>query len=196
MATTTGCDREAFWSMKEVSRESGAPYRFNDWMSGKRFKDITKHLCLTSLDPPQFKDRFWEVRQMIRSWNLNMRQVFTPSWVSCLDESMSIWFNRWTCPGWMFVPRKPHPFGNEYHTVACGLSNILYQMELVEGKDSPEELSHKEQEKELGKTGSMMMRILKPILGTAKVVILDSGFCVLHALVALKKAGVFASAVI
>ena len=22
----------------------------------------------------------------------------------CLDESMSIWFNRYTCPGWIFCP--------------------------------------------------------------------------------------------
>ena len=94
------------------------------------------------------------------------------------------------------MPQKPHPFGNKYHTVACGLSNILYQMELVEGKDTPAEMIHKEQEKELGKTDAMIMRILKPILGTAKVVILNSGFCVLPALVALRKAGVYASAVI
>ena len=90
---------------------------------------------------------------MIWCWNLNMRQVFSPSWVSCLDESMSIWFNWWTCPGGMFVPQKPHPFGNKYHTVACGLSNILYQMELVELEDALEQMRHKEQEKELGKTG-------------------------------------------
>ena len=37
----------------------------------------------------------------------------------------------------MFVPRKPHPRGNEYHTVACGLSGILFAIELVEGKDEP-----------------------------------------------------------
>ena len=94
------------------------------------------------------------------------------------------------------MPRKPHPFGNEYHTVECGLTNILYQMEIVEGKDQPAEYKDSQQEKELGKTGAMMMRILKPIVGTAKVVILDSGFCVLSALVALRKAGVYASAVI
>ena len=112
MATTLGCDRESFWSMKEGSRESGAPYRSNGWMSGKRFKDITKALCLTSLDPLQFKDWFWEVSQMIRCWNLNMRPIFVPSWVSYLDESMFIWFDRWTCPGWMFLSWKPHPLGN------------------------------------------------------------------------------------
>ena len=51
---------------------------------------------------------------MVDEWNKNMAQQFTPSWVSCLDESMSPWTNKYRCPGWMFVPRKPHPFGNEY----------------------------------------------------------------------------------
>ena len=32
----------------------------------------------------------------------------------------------WTCPGWMFVPRKPHPTGNEYHSICCGVSGIMY----------------------------------------------------------------------
>ncbi len=59
-------------------------------------------------------------------------QFFLPI---CLDKSMYIWFQQWTCPGWMFFPRKPHPFGNQYHTACCGLSGILFFMEMVEGKD-------------------------------------------------------------
>ena len=76
---------------------------------------------------------------MIDAWNKRMKEVFLAGWVSCLDESMSVWTSKWTCPGFMFVPRKPHPQGNEYHTIACGLSGILYGMELVEGKDKPKE---------------------------------------------------------
>ena len=60
---------------------------------------------------------------------------FSSGWVNCLDESMSFWTNQWTCPGWMFVPRKPHPMGNEYHSMCCGLSGIMNSIELVEGKD-------------------------------------------------------------
>ena len=74
---------------------------------------------------------------MISAWNANMALVFIVSWIICLDESMSIWFNRWTCPGWVFCPRKPHPFGNEWHTACCGLCGVLFVLELVEGKDRP-----------------------------------------------------------
>ena len=55
---------------------------------------------------------------MIAEWNKSMAEAFSPGWVVCLDESMSIWHSRWTCPGWVFCPRKPHPFGNEYHAIA------------------------------------------------------------------------------
>ncbi len=114
----------------------------------------------------------------------------------CLDESMSIWFQRWTCPGWVFCPRKPHPFGNEYHTACCGLSGVLFSMEMVEGKDRPRQLGPQEFDDEGGKTCGLLLRLLKPVFHTGRYVVLDSGFCVLKAIVALKKKGVFAGALI
>eukprot|EP00549_Striatella_unipunctata_P014958 CAMPEP_0118686010 /NCGR_PEP_ID=MMETSP0800-20121206/7574_1 /TAXON_ID=210618 ORGANISM="Striatella unipunctata, Strain CCMP2910" /NCGR_SAMPLE_ID=MMETSP0800 /ASSEMBLY_ACC=CAM_ASM_000638 /LENGTH=65 /DNA_ID=CAMNT_0006583005 /DNA_START=339 /DNA_END=532 /DNA_ORIENTATION=+ len=65
-----------------------------------------------------------------------MALTFTPGWMTCLDESMSPWISKFTCPGFMFVPRKPHPFGNEWHTIECGISGIIFQLEPVKGKDS------------------------------------------------------------
>ena len=125
-----------------------------------------------------------------------MRETFIPSWVSCLDESMSIWFNRYTCPGWIFCPQKPHPFGNEYHTIACGFSGIMYAVKLWEGKDHPRESPKDTNEQLCGKTGALLLRLTKSLYGTGKVVILDSGFCVLKALVWLRRHGVFGSALI
>jgi Transposase IS4 len=60
--------------------------------------------------------------------------AFSPDWIYCVDESISVWTDMWTCPGWMFVPRKPHPIGNEYHSLCCGVSGVMYTIELVEGK--------------------------------------------------------------
>ena len=67
---------------------------------------------------------------------------------------------------------------------------------MVEGKDAPQQRRRDPNDTALGKTGALLLRMLKPIFGSAKVVILDSGFCVLKALVALRKNGVFASSVI
>ncbi len=75
----------------------------------------------------------WQIRDLISTWNEHMHTIFSAAWALCLDESMSIWFNQWTCPGWVFCPRKPHLFGNEYHTACCGLSGIMFSMEMVEG---------------------------------------------------------------
>ena len=80
---------------------------------------------------------------------------------------MSGWLNKWTCPGWVFCPRKPHPFGNEYHTICCGLSGILFDMEMVEGKDQPKELKakHKEEDK-YGTTCGLLMRLCRTMFTT------------------------------
>ena len=55
------------------------------------------------------------------------------------------WLNKYVL-GWMCVPCKSHPFGNEYHTIADGnhKSPILYRVELVEQKDRPCQLVKKE----------------------------------------------------
>jgi len=165
------------------------------YMSRNRFNAILAALNYTNPTPPTFKDRFWEVRNLLTAWNNNMNENFIPGWICCLDESMSKWVNQFTCPGFMVVPRKPWPFGNEYHTIACGVSGVMFGIELVEGKDRPPELPGKEFE-EKGKTVSLLQRLTYSIWGTGKVVVLDSGFCVLQGLVKLKKVGVFASAMI
>ena len=134
MATINSPDHRDFCSLGEVDCFVGAPMRLHNFMSRKRFKAILKALAITARQPPAFRDCFWEVREVLEAWNSNMMEQFTPSWVSCLDKSMSTWTNKYSCPGWMFVPQKLWPFGNEYHTVCCSLSGILWQMELVEGR--------------------------------------------------------------
>jgi hypothetical protein len=97
-------DRDMFWSSKEITFESGAPYRFHDFMSRNRFNGITQALRFTNIPSPAFRDRFHEVRQLIFEWNVNMENKFSPSWISVIDESMSKWLSEYACPGWMVVP--------------------------------------------------------------------------------------------
>ena len=107
---------------------------------------------------------------------------------------MSTWTNKYSCPGWMFVPRKPCPFGNVYHTESSSLLGILWQMELVEGKDSPSEIIPKFNNQ--GETVGLLLCVLEPIFEKVMVIILDSGFCMLKGIVELKKRGIYASALI
>jgi hypothetical protein len=108
MSTTQTVSRRDFWSQDAPEMFSGAPFRLHSYMSRRRFELILKHLKFTTKDPPTFKNPFHDVTDLIESWNQHTQHCFSPGWVNCLDESMSVWTNRWTCPGWMFVPRKPH----------------------------------------------------------------------------------------
>jgi Transposase IS4 len=195
MATIQGPSRHDYWRNAKIDMFSGAPYRFNHLIKRSRFDSILSALTLTDNTPPLYVDRFFQVRQLIAAWNDNMFANFSPGWISCLDESMMTWTNKYSCPGFMFVPRKPHPFGNEWHTICCGLSTIMFAVELVEGKDRPPQ-KQPERFEELGKTGGLLLRLTKSLWNTAKVVVLDSGFCVLKALIELRQKGVYAAALV
>lgn len=195
MSTLNGYSRNEFWSSSPISLANGSPFRLNEFMSRNRFNDIIDALSFTDEKAPTYRDKFWEVRKMISLWNENMADVFIPSWITCLDESMSIWCNRWTCPGWVFCPRKPHAFGNEYHDIACGMSNILFRILMVEGRDAPTERPEGQFEK-YGSTTYLLLELCRTIFHSGRVVILDSGFCVLKALVKLREYGVYATAMI
>ena len=163
IATCQGFSRNEFWLTMPLTGtpdQMGALYRFNNIMSRYWFDAILRNIDYNLDEPPTFIDCFWEVRDLIKCWNDNMDEQFSPSWILCLDESMSISTNEYTCPGYMFVPRKPHPFGNKYHTICCCISGVLYRVELVEGKDRPPE--HGAQEYlDLGKTVGLLLHVTK-----------------------------------
>lgn len=96
----------------------------------------------------------------------------------------------------MFVPRKPHLYVNEYHTVFCGLSGILWHAELREGKDAPKDLPKDPNEHKYGPTVPMLLWVCKSIFVTGKVVVLDRRFCVLSGIIHLEINGVFMAALI
>ena len=86
----------------------------------------------------------------------------------------------------MYVPRKPWSFDNEYHDASCADSDIISALDLKEGKDHPTNLGNKEFDY-LGKTTGILLQLTKTGWSTGKVFVLDHGFCVLQAIVELKK---------
>ena len=163
-------DRTLWWSSKKVDMFDGAPFRLNEYMSSSRFEAITGALRLTDRPyPTDFLDRFHEVRQCIEAFNDHYSEKYDPSWLSCLDESMNVWLDKY-CPGFMVVPRKPHPEGNEYHTICDGDEGrpILWRMELVEGKDRPKKgaawaFPCEFEQEGITKTPALMLQMTKPI---------------------------------
>ena len=107
-----------------------------------------------------------------------MKETFYPTWFLCVDDSMLIWMNRYTFPGWVSCPCKTHPFGNEYHTICCADTGILFNFEIVEGNDHPCDMPPAEYASK-GKTAGLLLCLTKSAHHSACFVVLDSGFCVL-----------------
>ena len=172
-----------------------APLCLSIWMTQTRFGAILSALAFTNNPSPTFINKFWEVWQMIETWGMNMKDNFIPGYMNCLDEGMSMWTNKFTWPGFMFIPCKPWLIGNEYHTICCCSSGIMWGIDLVEGKDHPPQLGIQQYDN-FGSTVGLLLHLLLPIYHKGFAVILDSGFCVLKGIIELRKKGVFASALI
>ena len=200
MSCFVGIDNRAdWWSTSPINMMSGAPFRL--YMTRKRFDEIMSALKYTNKEAPiTFIDRFHEVRQMIDAFNKHYELEYSPSWLSCIDESMNVWLNKF-CPGFMVCPRKPWPFGNEYHSIADGNENghnpIMWRVRLVEGKDRPKlangrwAFPTKWEDKGYTKTVELLLDMTAPIHRTGKVVTGDSGFCVTEGVTALHDRGVY-----
>ena len=65
----------------------------------------------------------------------------------------------------MFVPHKPHHFGNECHTIAYAKSKVIYNGEIVEGKDFTRGIGKKEFNEKRATDGSMVS-MTNPLWGT------------------------------
>ncbi len=127
---------------------------------------------------------------MIYEFNKHYEQNYISSLMYCLDESMRLWLNQY-CPGFMFVPRKPHPSGNDCHLIADGDQGkqIMWYMKLQEDNDWPKDYNNKPcfptECKYQTKTSSLMLYMTKPIHNTGNVMTMNSGFCVAAGILAL-----------
>ena len=125
MGTVIGPSRDGFFSTRPVDEITAAPFRVVKLMIKRCFERILGAIWYNKTKAPSYNDRFRPVRKMIVEWNANMEKSFGLGWVSCLDESMSPWTKKYTCPGHMCVPHKPWPVGNKYHSIYCCMSVLL-----------------------------------------------------------------------
>eukprot|EP00043_Microstomoeca_roanoka_P016037 m.161606 g.161606 ORF g.161606 m.161606 type:complete len:381 (-) comp16378_c1_seq2:150-1292(-) len=118
-----------------------------------------------------------------------MTRAFRPGTLTCLDESMCQWTNEYA-PANMHVPRKPTPDGNEYHSIACVESGIMFQIKLQEGRHRPPE-EHLPFPR-LSSTARLILTLTQPWWGRGMRVVMDSGFSTVQGLVELERKGVHA----
>ena len=109
----------------------------------------------------------------IRIWVTNSHLHGLAVWMSqFLSEQVSgLVLDEW-------FSQESHPFGNEYHTVCCAKSGILYSLKIVKAKDRPRDSGPLKFNNE-GKTTGLLKCLMHLIWNTGHFVILDSEFCVL-----------------
>ena len=75
------------------------------------FDEIMKTIRYTDWPQQEYLDRFHDMCQLQDKWNTHMKTDYFTGWWNYLGKSMQIHLNPYV-PGWMCIPRKPHPFGN------------------------------------------------------------------------------------
>ena len=188
MSTCSRWKRENFWSGAPFDQEENPCSHFmEEFIYIRRFNDIPRELRFTNTNPPPYVDKFWQICQMVKAWNGHMTFIFLSSWSICIDNYMSIWNIRWTCPGCIFCPRNPHQFGNEWHTSFCAFSDVLFVFDLVEVNTHTLQAVSFEFEDLGGKTLVLLLSMMKRYFATGRYVILGYNFCVFKGLVQLRK---------
>ena len=71
-SVATGVNTRAYWDNLDPIPFKVYPFRLHSFMSFARFDSITKSLYSTDHTPPLYRDKFWEVRQMIHAHNWRM----------------------------------------------------------------------------------------------------------------------------
>ena len=113
MGCFEGISHHHQWFSKEpITVDKGAPFCLNKWMVGNQYKEIMQLHHFTNEEPSPYEDKLFEVQQMQEWWNHHYSTEYSPSYFNYLDKSMNRCLNQ-CCPGWMCVPCKSHPFGNE-----------------------------------------------------------------------------------
>ena len=106
----------------DEDEENDTPsFTFNRYMSRRWFVAITLALRFTSLNPPTFRDKFWEVREMIGAWNEHMATIFLVAWVICLDIGLSGITDGLVLGGYGGCFALANPTPSETNTTPCAV---------------------------------------------------------------------------
>lgn len=170
MTVVRHSDKKAYW--RQGSTHFMMNINFTLYMSHKRFLDIMRmHVFEVYSKTEQQRDPLYQIRSTIAAFNQHMPECVTPGMYLVVDESMNQWLGT-GMPNLKKVPRKPHPIGQEFKTLADHHTYCILQMDAVSDPVS------KEFDNELGmrKLTATIKRLTKPWFGSGRTVIADSWF--------------------
>ena len=136
-------------------------------MSRNRFEDIMKYFQLS-----HNQDSDQQITDFFHAINIRFRNAIHPGTYLTLDESIIKSYHR-NLKGKIKIIRKPRSTGNEIKNMCDGMSQIVINLELYEGKDIT---SGKDHVREYGATTATTLHLTEPYHGSGRCVIADSWF--------------------
>lgn len=162
-------DKKAYW--RQGNSHFTMNVDFNEYMSFKRFTEIVRmHVFEVPTKEKQVSDPLYQIRSTICAFNNHMVNCVSPGKYLVIDESMNQWLGT-GMPNLKKVPRKPHPIGQEFKTLADHHTYCILQIDTV-SDPRPKEYD------EPGKRTitATVKRLVKPWFGSGRTVIADSWF--------------------
>jgi hypothetical protein len=105
----------------------------------------------------------------MEAYNENLAECMDPGKYLCIDESMCQWLGR-HMPNIKHVPRKPHPIGQEYKTIADCDTCCILRLDFVSDKKKKR---FDDQDRTLV---AQVKRLAEPWFGSGRTLIADSWF--------------------
>ena len=179
-------DKKAYW-------KAGTSYfllsiDFSDYMSVRRFDEITRMQCfeMPSL-ARQREDPLYQIRDLLAALNEHLVGCLEPCKYLVVDESMNQWLGI-GMPNVKKVPRKPHPIGQEFKSIADYHTNCILQLD-TQCDDFPKEFDDL-----YGARSNLgtVKRLVKPWFFSGRTVTADSWFGSLNVVDMLMSVGLFA----
>lgn len=163
-------DRKAYW--RQGNSHFSMNVDFNQYMCFKRFNVIMQmHVFEQYSVEKQRRDPLYQIRSTIDAFNKHMTKCVIPGKYLVVDESMNQWLGT-GMPNVKKVPRKPHPIGQEFKTLADHHSFCILRMDTV-SDPCPKEYDN---DPGMRKLTATIKRLVKPWFGSGRTVIADSWF--------------------
>lgn len=169
MTVMVYADKKAYWH-KGSSPLFYPKINFSDYMDYDRFFLILKYHIFELYDPVRnMADPLYQIRGFLAAFNETLSKALVPGKYLCIDESMNQWLGS-GMPNLKKVPRKPHPIGQEFKTLADNHTYCILQLDTVSDK------VHKEFDDVDRNLVATVKRLCKPWFNSGRTIIADSWF--------------------
>ncbi len=171
--TCCPCDLRTFYHVQDTSKTCPGHSQLREWKSILR--KIWSPFFGNGKEPHpslQWCHQFCSCQECTCKHNLEGQHICSiyTRMSSYIDKSMSIWINKYMCPGFNSCLRKPGKFGNNNHPLADALSGILYDLKIVGGND--QSLALCPEFDEMGNTVDLLFSWPKSFCALAKLLYL------------------------